>query len=106
MTETATAIMETTESRIRPRAQRINILILGATLTIFLSLTYFLCLLIGIMFPHMPLSHTFVGFFVSLSEVFDWYDLLIGLIEAVLAGWYFAAVFGMLYNIIVARFDQ
>ena len=104
MANTATVASVTIESQVR--ALRVPVLVLGITLNIFLVLTYLLCLLFAILFPHVSISHSFVGLFVPLSEPVGWYELLTGLIEAIVAGWYFAVVFGMLYNFIVAKFDR
>ncbi len=106
MADTATVGIAATGTQSRARLPRIPVLVLGLSLSIFLALTYLLCALFLALFPVMPVSHSFLGLFVPWFKPLDWYDLLNGLIEAVVDGWYIAAVFGTLYNFIASRFER
>ena len=88
------------------RLPRIPVWAMGLALSIFLVVTYILCALFLILFPDVPVSHSFLGFFVPWFKPLSWYDLLNGLMEAFVEGWYIALVFGMLYNFFVARFER
>jgi 2TM family of unknown function (DUF5676) len=106
MAETATLGIGATRAQWRTRLPRIPVLVLGLSLSIFLGLTYLFCTLVLVLFPNLPVSHSFLGLFVPSSKPLDWYDLLNGLIEAIVDGWYVAAVFGTLYNFITSRFEH
>ena len=92
--------------RSRTRLPRIPVLVLGLSLSIFLVLTYVLCALFLVLFPNVPVSHSFLGMFVPLFKPLDRYDLFNGLPEAFVDGWYFAVVFGTLFNFIASRFER
>jgi hypothetical protein len=106
---TRNEMSETTSDHLRGRVDkipRIPVLALGISLSIFLPLSYLMCLLLLFLFPHVPLNHSVLIFFVpSLDEV-GGYDLLIGVIEAFVGGWWMALGFGTLYNFIVARLGR
>lgn len=106
MTDTATAGVAATGTQPRARLPRIPVLALGISLSIFLALTYLLCALFLALFPDVPVSHSFLALFVPWFKPLSWYDLLNGLIEAIVDGWYVAVVFGMLYNFVAARCER
>ena len=103
-----TAVMSTagTESQSRAHFPRIPVLVFGLSLSIFLALTYLLCAIFLVLFPDVPVSHSFLGLFVPWFKPLSWIDLLNGLMEAIVDGWYFAAVFGVLYNFFASRFER
>ena len=88
------------------RLPRIPVWAFGISLSVFLALTYALCALFLLLFPAFPVSHSFLGLFLPWFKPLGWFDLLNGLIEALVDGWYVALVFGMLYNFVVARFER
>lgn len=85
---------------------RIPVWALGISLSVFLALTYAVCALFLMLFPAFPVSHSFLGLFLPWFKPLGWFELLNGLIEALVGGWYVALVFGMLYNFVVARFGR
>ena len=85
---------------------RIPVLAMGLSLSIFLAVTYVLCALFLVLFPDVPVSHSFLGLFQPAFKPQSVYDLVNGLIEAFVDGWYIALVFGTLYNFVVARFER
>ena len=85
---------------------RIPVVALGIALSVFLALTYVLCAMFLLLFPDVPVSHSFLGLFVPWFKPLNWYDLLNGLIESLVDGWYVALVFGTLHNFVVARFER
>jgi hypothetical protein len=82
---------------------RIPVLAFGVSLSIFLPLSYVACILILLLFPHAPFNHSVLIFFVPSPDEAGGYDLLMGLIEAFVGGWWIALGFGTLYNFMVAR---
>jgi hypothetical protein len=106
MADTAAMSTAETGNQSRARLPRIPVLVLGLSLSIFLALTYLLCALFLALFPDAPVSHSFLGLFVPWFKPLSWSGLLNGLIEAIIDGWYFAAVFGVLYNFIASRFER
>ena len=101
---TTTGSMVTGRSAVHLR--RIPILAFGVSLSIFFALTYLLCALFLVLFPDVPISHSFLGLFVPWFKPLTWYDLLNGLIEAIVDAWYVALVFGTLFNFVASRFER
>ena len=106
MAYNATVDVPAGSNQSRVHLPRVPVLALGVSLSIFLALTYVLCALFLALFPDAPVSHSFIGLFVPWFKPLGWYDLLNGLIEAVIDGWYIAVVFGILYNFVAARFER
>lgn len=78
------------------------ILDLGWALSLFLSLTYGVCIVFDLLFPSYAMYETWAG----LLPGFVWLTpagFAIGLAESFLYGWYVALVFGGLYNAFAAR---
>lgn len=70
---------------------------LGLSVSIFFVFTYILCILGGLIWPDWSIHQPWLQFFPG----FEWLTVkgfIIGLVEAVLYGWYVAAVFGGLFN--------
>ena len=75
---------------------------LGWALSLFLMLTYLVCIAFDLIFPAYAMYETWSGLlpgFVWLTPV----GFIIGLVESFLYGWYAALIFGGLYNAIAAR---
>lgn len=75
---------------------------LGWALSLFLALTYLVCIAFDLIFPAYAMYETWSGLlpgFVWLTPV----GFIIGLVESFLYGWYAALIFGGLYNAIAAR---
>ena len=74
----------------------------GWALSLFLALTYLVCIAFDLIFPGYAMYETWSGLlpgFVWLTPV----GFTIGLIESFLYGWYAALIFGGLYNAITGR---
>ncbi|MBC2861638.1 MAG: DUF5676 family membrane protein [Silicimonas sp.] len=75
---------------------------LGWALSLFLALTYLVCIAFDLIFPGYAMYEVWSG----LLPGFVWLTPLgfaIGLIESFLYGWYAALIFGGLYNAIAGR---
>ncbi len=79
-----------------------SVLALGMSLSLFLAITYVLCVGFDLIFPaqamHANWEHLLPGF-VWLT----WSSFVVGLIESFVYGWYRALIFGPLYNVFVMR---
>ncbi len=75
---------------------------LGWAQSLFLSITYVVCVAFDLLFPRYVMYETWAG----LLPGFVWLTptgFAIGLVESFLYGWYVALVFGGLYNALIAR---
>jgi hypothetical protein len=75
----------------------------GLSLSLFLAISYILCIVGYILFPGLPISHSSLSIFLPGFELLSWPTFLIGLVESLGWGWYVALIFGPLYNFFVAR---
>ena len=70
---------------------------LGWALSLFLALTYVVCVVFDLIFPDYAMYQTWSG----LLPGFVWltpFGFIVGLVESFLYGWYAALIFGELYN--------
>jgi hypothetical protein len=82
--------------------QGISLVALGHTASIFLAVTFTLCVLFDLLFP----EHAMFEVWRRLLPGFEWLtwkSFLLGLIESYGYGWYFALVWAPLYNFFVGR---
>lgn len=88
----------------RPQAGReggLPVFALGWALSLFLVITYLVCVAFDLLFPEYAMYKAWSG----LLPGFVWLTptgFAIGLIESFLYGWYGALIFGGLYNAFVA----
>lgn len=78
------------------------VIALGWALSLFLAITYLVCVAFDLLFPGYAMYETWSGLlpgFVWLTPLGFW----IGLFESFLYGWYGALIFGGLYNMFLAR---
>lgn len=81
-------------------ARRLPLLPLGWALSLFLVVTYLLCVAFDLIFP----AYAMYGSWAALLPGFVWLtpiSFVIGLVESFLYGWYAALVFGAFYNVSV-----
>ena len=75
---------------------------MGWALSLFLALTYLVCVAFDLIFPSYAMYQSWSG----LLPGFVWLTPLgftIGLVESFLYGWYFALIFGGLFNAIAVK---
>jgi|TARA_R100001369_G_scaffold12629_1_gene26779 hypothetical protein len=75
---------------------------LGWALSLFLALTYVVCVVFDLIFPGYAMYEVWSG----LLPGFVWLTpagFIIGLVESFLYGWYAALIFGGLFNAIAGR---
>lgn len=86
-----------------PSAKRIPVFALGMALSLFLVISFVLCIVGYLLFPSWPITHSALSIFLPGFTLLTWPSFLLGLVESVGWGWYIALVFGPLYNFFVAR---
>jgi hypothetical protein len=75
----------------------------GMSLSLFLAVTFVLCVLYDLWFPGGAMYQTWL----RLLPGFTWISFpsfLLGLAESFASGWYIALVFGPLFNVFAVRF--
>ncbi len=81
----------------------IPVVSLGLSLSLFLAISYTLCIVGYVLFPGLPISHSSLAIFLPGFELLSWRTFVLGLVESLAWGWYFALIFGPLYNFFVSR---
>jgi hypothetical protein len=81
---------------------RVSISDVGHATSLFLAVTYTLCVVFDLLFP----QHAMYTAWEKLLPGFNWISwgaYFVGLVESYLYGWYFAVVWVPLYRLFVAR---
>ena len=84
-------------------AHFIPVIALGMGLSLFLALSYILCVLAYVWLPGVPIEHSALSIFLPGFKLLTWASFCWGLIESLAWGWYVALVFGPIYNFFAAR---
>ena len=80
----------------------IQVVALGLSLSLFLALSFTLCVLLGLVLPDWGLHQPWLQFFPGFTWL-TWPGFFLGLIESFAYGWYVALICGPLYNLFAAR---
>lgn len=81
----------------------IPVIALGWASSLFLAITYVLCVAGYLQFPALPINHAALTLFLSGFTLLTWSSFFIGLVECLAYGWFVALVFGPLYNHFATR---
>jgi hypothetical protein len=81
----------------------IPVFALGMALSLFLVISYVLCVLFYLLFPDLVLNHAVLVLFLPGFKLLTWPSFILGGIESFGYGWYAALIFGPLYNFFVLR---
>ena len=84
-------------------AGTIRVLALGMALSLFLAISYIVCVLGYLLFPSLPIEHSALAILLPGFTLLSWQSFFLGLIESVVWGWYVAVLFGPLYNFFAYR---
>lgn len=84
-------------------ARTIPVLALGMGLSVFLSISYVLCVLGYLFLPTLPIAHSALSIFLPGFTLLSLPSFCLGLAESFGWGWYVALVFGPIYNFFIAR---
>lgn len=80
----------------------ISVVAFGLSLSLFLSISYLICIVGYLALPGFPVKHEALAIFLPGFELLSWQTFLIGLVESYAWGWYAALVFAPLYNFFFA----
>ena len=81
----------------------IPVLALGMGLSLFLVISYVLCVLGYLYFPSVPIEHSALALVLPGFTLLTWPSFFLGLCESFGWGWYVALIFAPLYNFFAAR---
>jgi hypothetical protein len=84
-------------------AHGIPVLALGMALSLFLAISYVICVIGYLVFPGLPIDHAALAIFLPGFELLSWRTFLLGLVESLFWGWYVSLVLGPLYNFFAQR---
>lgn len=85
--------------------QRISLLAVGHASSLFLAITFSLCVGFDLLFP----EHAMFEVWQKLLPGFvwlNWKSFFIGVFETYVYGWYFALIWVPLYNVFVTKFNK
>ncbi len=88
------------------RTPTIPVVALGLASSLFLAISFVLCVLGYLLFPSLPVPHAALSMFLPGFVLLTWRSFLLGLIESIGWGWYVTLIFGPLYNYFVSRFSH
>ena len=84
-------------------AHFIPVIALGMGLSLFLALSFILCIVAYLWIPGVPIEHSALALFLPGFKLLTWSSFCLGLLESLAWGWYVALVFGPIYNFFAAR---
>ena len=86
-----------------PKVRTVSVAALGMSLSLFLAISFVLCIAGYLIMPGLPVKHEALAIFLPGFELLTWQGFVIGLIESYAWGWYIALVLGPLYNFFARR---
>jgi hypothetical protein len=94
--------MTTQASSTGSATPRLPLVPLGLSLSVFLVISYVLCVVLGLIWWDAGLHRPWLQFLPGFTWL-TWPSFLLGLVEVIAYGWYTALVFAPLFNFFVAR---
>jgi 2TM family of unknown function (DUF5676) len=88
------------------RVATIPVLALGMASSLFLAVSFILCVLGYLLFPSLPVPHGLLSVVLPGFVLLTWRSFLLGLVESLGWGWYVSLVFAPLYNYFVHGFSR
>lgn len=82
--------------------QSVSLIALGHTASLFLAITFTLCVAFDLVFPDMAMYEAWRKLLPGF-EWLSWKSFFIGLVMSYGYGWYFALIWAPLYNFFAAR---
>jgi hypothetical protein len=82
---------------------RISVFVLGLSLSLFLIISYVLCVIGFRVLPDLPIKHSALSIFLPGFALLSWRTFVIGAVESFAWGWYIALIFCPLFNFFAAR---
>lgn len=90
------------DTGVQASTPRLPVIALGWALSLFLTITYVLCVGFDLIFPGYAMYEAWIGLMPGMTWL-SWPSFLAGLIWAFLYGWYTALLFGGLFNVVASR---
>lgn len=81
----------------------LSIVVVGFSLSLFLAISYVICLIGYLVFPGLPIAHAALSIFLPGFKLLDWQSFFLGLVESFAWGWYVAVILVPLYNFFARR---
>lgn len=78
-------------------------LVLGMALSLFLVISYVICITSYLVLPGLPIKHDMLSIFLPGFELLSWRSFFLGLVESFAWGWFVALIFAPLYNFFALR---
>ena len=85
---------------------RISVVVLGLSLSLFLTISYVVCIIGYLVLPGLPIEHSALSIFLPGFALLSWRTFVLGAIESFAWGWYGALIFCPLFNFFAARLVQ
>lgn len=85
------------------RSHRIPLRAFGLSLSLFLTISYLLCVAGYLLLPGLSVPHSSLTIFLPGFALLSWRAFLLGLVESFLWGWYVTIIFVPLYNFFASR---
>ena len=82
---------------------RISVFVMGLSLSLFLLVSYVLCILGFFLLPGLAVQHSALAIFLPGFALLSWKTFILGAVESFAWGWYVAMVFCPLFNFFAAR---
>ncbi|MEO5599143.1 MAG: hypothetical protein ABIQ66_11045 [Novosphingobium sp.] len=82
---------------------RISVFVMGLSLSLFLLISYVLCVLGFLFLPGLPIEHSALAIFLPGFALLSWKTFILGAIESFAWGWYVALIFCPMFNFFAAR---
>ena len=76
---------------------RISLTAVGNATSIFLAVTFIICILFDLLFPDHAMYKSWIQLLPGFQWI-SWQSFLLGLVETYAYGWYFALIWVPLYN--------
>ncbi len=84
---------------------RVSVAAIGYATSLFLAITYTLCVLFDLLFPQYAMYPAWQRLLPGFAWI-SWASYFVGLIESYVYGWYVAVLWGLLYNLFAARAES
>ncbi len=88
------------------QAPAIPVLALGVASSLFLAISFILCVLGYLLFPSLPIPHDTLTLLLPGFQLLTFRSFLLGLAESVGFAWYGSLIFGPLINYFSIRFTH
>ena len=82
---------------------RISVFVVGLSLSLFLTISYVLCVIGYLVLPGLPIEHSALAIFLPGFALLTWRSFVLGAIESFAWGRYFALIVCPLFNFFAGR---